>query len=212
MWADIKIALSHQQGWTTTSARRSIACPMPHNRLATLSVFDSIILAPLWQICDHSCDCIAGCRWGSNKLETSPAEQRWSADRALPWHVWDGRLEACVDVSVRQCRKHCIAMSITRSSRDLLNTAHILTSSVNMQMTHAFNQPNCIYMCYLYICKQYDTYSLTNSLKMLSSINNINMSTFSFFLIWGDTCCLRMPHWGLPHRLAQCTTPGKGLV
>ena len=126
MWADIKIALSHQQGWTTTSARRSIACPMPHNRLATLSVFDSIILAPLWQICDHSCDCIAGCRWGSNKLETSPAEQRWSADRALPWHVWDGRLEACVEVSVRQCRKHCIAMSITRSSRDLLNTAHIL--------------------------------------------------------------------------------------
>ena len=44
------------------------------------------------------------------------------------------------------------------------------------------------------------------------SLYSMDGCFFLFFLIWGDTRCLRMPALGLPHRLAQCATPGNGLV
>ena len=34
----------------------------------------------------------------------------------------------------------------------------------------------------------------------------------SFFLLWGGTYPIACQRWGLPHRLAECATPGKGLV
>jgi len=117
------------------------------------------------------------------KLLTAPEEQWWSADRPLPWHVWHGRLEACWELSATLCRKHCIATSITRSSRHLLNTAYI--QELNLLCLHTDHMSfQSLYKFIKFITSihfmNHMKPSVLNRQWTLSSINNIIMSSSSY--------------------------------